>query len=467
MKTPIPLTTGLLHFIGIGGIGMSGMAEVLANLGYKVQGSDAADSYNLKRLNSKGINTFVGHNAANIKDAAAVIASSAIKPDNPELLAARAARIPVVKRPDMLAEIVRLKWSVAVAGTHGKTTTTTMVAALLDAAGLDPTVINGGIINAYGSNTRLGGGDWVVVEADESDGTFLKLRSTVAIVTNIDPEHLDYYHTAEALYAAFEQFIQNLPFYGLAVLCLDHPAVQHLLPKIIDRRVVTYGFNPQADIRADNVRLEAGVSRFDVVFSDGERWTDLALPMAGQHNVSNALAALAVARHLGADTAAIRKGMEGFSGVKRRFTQVGVAGGITVIDDYGHHPVEIAAVLKAARQLATGRVIAVVQPHRYSRVSALWADFAACVFDADTVLLAPIYEAGEQPLDGISHTTLAEAMRQHGHKDVVLTTEADLPGQLNGLARSGDYVVCLGAGSISAWAQALPDKLTTLAAKHA
>ena len=458
MKTPIPLESGLLHFIGIGGIGMSGMAEILAHLGYRVQGSDAASGANLNRLNAKGIKTFIGHKAENINGAVAIVASSAIKPDNPEIQAARALKIPIVRRPDMLAEIVRLKWSVAISGTHGKTTTTTMVAALLEAGGIDPTVINGGIVNAYGSNTRIGGGDWVVVEADESDGTFLKLRATIAIVTNIDPEHLDYYHTTEALHAAFTQFVTSVPFYGLAVLCLDHPVVQSLLPHVIDRRVVTYGFNPQADLRAMNIRQDGGNSVFDL-HTPHETIVDLTLPMVGEHNVQNALAAIAVARHLGIPTTAIRAGLAGFSGVKRRFTEVGIVGGVRIIDDYGHHPVEIAAVLKAARSVTAGKVIAVVQPHRYTRVRDLWDNFAGCMFDADTVLLTPIYEAGESPLEGITHTALADAIRSHGHKDVSLTSEADLASHIKAKAKPGDIVVCLGAGSITYWAAELAEKI--------
>ncbi len=464
----LPEKIGPIHFVGIGGIGMSGIAEVLINLGHTVQGSDAADNANVKRLRELGANVFVGHDAANLGDAAVVVVSTAIKRDNPELAAARAKRIPVVRRAEMLAELMRLKSCVAVAGTHGKTTTTSLVATLLDAAGLDPTVINGGIINAYGTNARLGAGDWMVVEADESDGTFLKLPADVAIVTNIDPEHLDHFKTFEAIKDAFLAFIENLPFYGFAVMCLDHPTVQELVGKIEDRRVFTYGENPQADIRLLDVETSGGVTRFAVLIR--ERGTgratyidDLALPMPGRHNALNATAAIAVARHFGAPVDVIRKAIGAFGGVKRRFTRTGIWNGVTVYDDYGHHPVEVAAVLKAARDATTGKVIAVVQPHRYSRLASLFDAFATCFNDADSVIVADVYPAGEAPIAGVDKTHLVAAIAAHGHRHaLVLSSPAELAPMVRELAAPGDIVVCLGAGTVTQWAYALPNELAAL-----
>ena len=464
----LPEKIGPIHFVGIGGIGMSGIAEVLINLGHTVQGSDAADNANVKRLREHGAKVFVGHDAANLGDAAVVVVSTAIKRDNPELAAARAKRIPVVRRAEMLAELMRLKSCVAVAGTHGKTTTTSLVATLLDAAGLDPTVINGGIINAYGTNARLGAGDWMVVEADESDGTFLKLPADVAIVTNIDPEHLDHFKTFEAIKDAFLAFIENLPFYGFAVMCLDHPTVQELVGKIEDRRVFTYGENPQADIRLLDVDTSAGVTRFAVLIR--ERATgratyidDLALPMPGRHNALNATAAIAVAHHFGAPVDVIRKAIGGFGGVKRRFTRTGTWNGVAVYDDYGHHPVEIAAVLKAARDATAGKVIAVVQPHRYSRLASLFDAFATCFNDADSVIVADVYPAGEAPIAGVDKTHLVAAIAAHGHRHaLVLPSPAELAPMVRELAAPGDIVVCLGAGTVTQWAYALPGELAAL-----
>lgn len=464
----LPREIGPIHFVGIGGIGMSGIAEVLVNLGYAVQGSDASDNYNLDRLRKKGAKVSVGHKAENVDGAEVVVVSTAIKRDNPELMAARERRIPVVRRAEMLAELMRLKSCVAIAGTHGKTTTTTMVATLLDAGGLDPTVINGGIINAYGSNARLGAGDWMVVEADESDGTFLKLPNDVAIVTNVDPEHLDHFKTFEAVQDAFRAFVENLPFYGFAVMCIDHPVVQTLVGKIEDRRIITYGENPQADARLLDLTPMGGGSKFKVAFRDRKTGAvheiaDLMLPMPGRHNASNATAAIAVARELGVSDDAIRKAIAGFGGVKRRFTKTGEWNGVTVIDDYGHHPVEIAAVLKAARESTNGKIIAVVQPHRYTRLQSLFEEFCTCFNDADAVVVADVYAAGETPIDGIDRDHFVVGLRAHGHREVIpLPGATELAGIVKGLAKSGDLVVCLGAGNITQWAYALPDQLKAL-----
>ncbi|MET4174338.1 UDP-N-acetylmuramate--alanine ligase [Bradyrhizobium sp. LA6.1] len=464
----LPREIGPIHFVGIGGIGMSGIAEVLVNLGYAVQGSDASDNYNLDRLRKAGAKVSVGHKAENVDGAAVVVVSTAIKRDNPELMAARERRIPVVRRAEMLAELMRLKSCVAIAGTHGKTTTTTMVATLLDAGGLDPTVINGGIINAYGSNARLGAGEWMVVEADESDGTFLKLPTDVAIVTNVDPEHLDHFKTFEAVQDAFRHFVENLPFYGFAVMCIDHPVVQSLVGKIEDRRIITYGENPQADVRLVDLTPMGGGSKFKVAFRDRKTGAvheiaDLMLPMPGRHNASNATAAIAVARELGVSDDAIRKAIAGFGGVKRRFTKTGEWNGVTVIDDYGHHPVEIAAVLKAARESTNGKIVAVVQPHRYTRLQSLFEEFCTCFNDADAVIVADVYAAGEAPIDGIDRDHFVAGLRAHGHREVIgLPAAPELAGIVKGLAKSGDLVVCLGAGNITQWAYALPGELKAL-----
>ncbi len=464
----LPQQLGPIHFIGIGGIGMSGIAEVLHNLGYQVQGSDASDNYNVKRLNEKGIRTFVGHSAENVANAEVVVVSTAIKRDNPELAIARERRLPVVHRAQMLAELMRLKSCVAVAGTHGKTTTTSLVATLLDKGGLDPTVINGGIINAYGTNARMGAGDWMVVEADESDGTFLKLPADVAIVTNIDPEHLDHFKTFDAIKDAFRSFVENLPFYGFAVMCTDHPTVQDLVGQIEDRRVITYGENPQADVRIMDIDPTGGRTKFRVLIRDRKRGTetdipDLVLPMPGQHNALNATAAIAVAYELGMEPDAIRAALASFGGVKRRFTKTGEAGGVQVFDDYGHHPVEIAAVLKAARSATSGQVIAVVQPHRYSRLNALFNEFCTCFNDADAVIVAHVYAAGEQPIEGASRDALVGGLKARGHRQVLaLEGKHALAGLVAGVAKPGDYVLCLGAGDITQWAYALPAELEKL-----
>ena len=468
----LPLSIGTIHFVGIGGIGMSGIAEVLHTLGYQVQGSDISDSANVRRLREAGIAVAVGHDAANLGAAQVVVVSTAVKPDNPEVRAARARLIPVVRRAEMLAELMRLRWSIAVGGTHGKTTTTSLIAAVLETAHLDPTVINGGIINAYASNTRLGSGEWMVVEADESDGSFLRLPAVIAVVTNIDPEHLDHWGTAEAMVAGYDQFVQNIPFYGFAVLCIDHPSVQQMIPRLSDRRVMTYGFSPQADVRADRVIPDRLGTTFEVTYTDRARnrtrkMGPFRLPMMGQHNVQNALAAVAIAIEMEIDDATLKSAFLAFKGVKRRFTKTGETGGITIIDDYGHHPVEIMAVLKAARQAGARDVVAVVQPHRYSRLESLFAEFCTCMNDAGTVIVADVYAAGESPIPGISRDALVEGLRARGHRSVVSLPSPDhLAEMVNAIAQSGDFVVCLGAGSITQWAGVLPAQLAELQAAN-
>jgi len=462
--TKLPGELGPIHFVGIGGIGMSGIAEVLMTLGYRVQGSDAKASKITDRLVDLGATFFEGQAAENLGAAAVVVVSSAIKKGNPELEEARRRKLPVVRRAEMLAELMRLRSNIAVAGTHGKTTTTTMVATLLDKGGFDPTVINGGVIHAYGSNARAGAGEWMVVEADESDGSFNRLPATIAIVTNIDPEHMEHWGSFDSLRKGFLDFVSNVPFYGLAICCTDHPEVQALVGRVTDRRIVTFGFNAQADVRATGLRFENGKAMFDIQLQneeEGSRIEGCTLPMPGDHNVSNALAAVAVARHLGMKRAEIREALAGFAGVNRRFTKVGeVLGGVTVIDDYGHHPVEIAAVLRAARQSVQGRVIAVDQPHRYTRLSHLFEDFCTCFNEADVVAIAEVYAAGEDPIPGASRDDLVAGLIAHGHRHArAILDEADLARLVREQARPGDMVVCLGAGTISAWANALPARL--------
>ncbi|WP_300376146.1 UDP-N-acetylmuramate--L-alanine ligase [Henriciella sp.] len=463
---PSPFELGPAHLVGIGGIGMSGIAEIMINLGYKVQGSDVKESANVERLREKGATVHIGHTPENVDGAGAVIISSAIKGDNIEVQAARSKGIPVVRRADMLAEIIRMKWTVACAGTHGKTTTTTMVAALLDGAGIDPTVINGGIINAYGSNAKAGTGDWIVLEADESDGTFTKLRPTIAIVTNMDPEHMEHYGSMEALRKAFDTYVGNIPFYGFGVLCTDHPEVAAMVSRVSDRRIITYGFNRQADVRAVDMRSDPDGVTFNVIVRDRvdhdvTTVDDVRLPMAGEHNVSNALASITVALELGASAEQIKRSFANFEGVKRRFTPAGEWNGIRIIDDYGHHPVEISAVLRAARAMqGQNRVIAVAQPHRYSRLHDLFEDFSQCFREADVALLAPVYAAGEDPVEGATHTELVESIKAHGHKDArTLTSLDELPDVIREIAQPGDLIVCLGAGDITAHANALAGKL--------
>ena len=463
---------GTIHFVGIGGIGMSGIAEVMHNLGYSVQGSDIAEGYVIEGLRKRGIPVMIGQRAENVANAAVVVTSTAVKRDNPEVVAALESRIPVVRRAEMLAELMRLKRTVAVAGTHGKTTTTSMIAAMLDAGGIDPTVINGGIINSYGSNARLGASEWMVVEADESDGSFLRLDGTIAVVTNIDPEHLDHYGSFEAVKDAFVEFIENVPFYGAAILCVDHPEVQGIIPKIRDRRVITYGFSAQADIRGDDVTPVSGGNRFDVFIRqrDGSsrRIEGIELPMPGRHNVQNALAAVAVAIEMGCTDDCIQRGFGGFHGVKRRFTKVGEVAGATIIDDYAHHPVEIRAVLSAAREGARGRVIAVVQPHRYTRLRDLMEDFQGAFNDADVVYAAPVYPAGEQPIEGVDSEALVAGLRARGHRDAAtIAGPGQLAEELAATLQPGDTVVCLGAGDITKWAAGLADAIAEQGAKAA
>jgi len=465
MQMKMPRNIGPVHFIGIGGIGMSGIAEALHSLGYRVQGSDQADNANVQRLRRKGIAVHIGHAPENLGDAEVVVVSSAIARNNPELVAARDLFLPIVRRAEMLAELMRFRQAIAIGGTHGKTTTTSMIATLLDAGGLDPTVINGGIINAYGTNARMGAGDWMVVEADESDGTFLKLPADVAVVTNIDPEHLDHYGSFDKVREAFRAFVENVPFYGFGVLCIDHPEVQGLAARIEDRRIVTYGANPQADVRFANVRSEGRTSVFDIDIgsrrsADMVRLAGLGLPMPGMHNVSNATAAVAVAHQLGIAGEAIRRGLAGFGGVKRRFTHTGSWNGVEFFDDYGHHPVEIRSVLAAARQACAGQVIAIVQPHRYTRLRDLFDEFAACFNDADTVLVTPVYAAGESPIEGVDSRRLAGRIRAAGHRDARFVGEPEaIAPILREIAGSGDFVVFLGAGNITQWAHSMPQEL--------
>lgn len=469
----MPPNIGPVHFIGIGGIGMSGIAEVLVTLGYTVQGSDQSENANVQRLREKGVTVHIGHHADNLGLAEVVVVSTAIRRSNPELAAARERLLPIVRRAEMLAELMRFRHAIAIGGTHGKTTTTSMVATLLDAGGLDPTVVNGGIINAYGTNARMGEGPWMVVEADESDGTFLRLPADIAVVTNIDPEHLDHYGTFDKVREAFRAFVENVPFYGFAVMCLDHPEVQALVAQIEDRRIITYGETPQADVRFENLRVEGPKSVFDVTLRDRVTGTttvirDLVLPMPGRHNVSNATAAIAVAYRIGIPAEAIKTGLAAFGGVKRRFTHTGTVGGVDVYDDYGHHPVEIRAVLAAARSSAKGRVIAIVQPHRFTRLQSLFADFAACFNDADTVILAPVYAAGEEPIEFVNSEMLVERMKLGGHRDARLVDgPEEIAPLIAKLAQPGDMVVFLGAGSITQWAYALPKELTALQGKRA
>lgn len=459
--TKLPTQLGPIHFTGIGGIGMSGIAEVLLNHGYAVQGSDLKESKITERLAALGARIFIGQAAENLDGAEVVVISSAIKPGNPEFDAARARGLPMVRRAEMLAELMRLRSNVAIAGTHGKTTTTTLVATLLDAGGIDPTVINGGIIHAYGSNARVGQGEWMVVEADESDGTFNRLPATIAIVTNIDPEHMEHWGTIENLRKGFYDFVSNIPFYGLAVCCTDHAEVQALVGRVTDRRVVTYGFNAQADVRAVGLHYLKGVAHFDIALRGEDRViAGCTLPMPGDHNVSNALAAVAVARHLGMKSDEIRAALAGFKGVNRRFTKLGEVGGVTIIDDYGHHPVEISAVLRAARQASEGRVIAVHQPHRYTRLSSLFEDFCSCFNDADVVGIAEVYAAGEAPIAGASRDDLVAGLTRHGHRNAhAVDSEDALEALVRAEAKAGDIVVCLGAGTISAWAHGLVGRL--------
>ena len=467
----MPKDIGPLHFIGIGGIGMSGIAEILDTLGYKVQGSDQAEGANVKRLRDKGMKIYIGHEPSNITEGlAAIVISSAIKQNNPELQAARDLGIPVIRRAEMLAELMRMKWAIAIGGTHGKTTTTSMVGQMLETAGLDPTVINGGIVNAYGTNVRLGQSDLMVVEADESDGTFTRLPASVAVVTNMDEEHMDHYGSFEAVKDAYRTFIHNLPFYGYAVLCIDHPEVQALVPSVKDRKIITYGFNPQADLQVSNVTSNADGSTFDVNLPDGSDLKDVHLPMLGRHNVQNALVALAIAYEMGVEAPLLKKGLNSFTGVKRRFTKTGETHGVTIIDDYAHHPIEIETVLKTARTAVAendAKVIAVMQPHRYTRLDDLFEDFCKCFNEADTVIITDVYEAGEEPIENRNKQSLVDGIKSHGHRNVhALPAREDLPRLLAKHTNAGDYVVLMGAGDITSWAYELPEQLESELAKE-
>jgi len=462
---------GTIHFVGIGGIGMSGIAEVMGNLGYTVQGSDIAEGPSVERLRARGITVHIGHAPENVEGVAVVVTSTAVRRTNPEVVAALENRIPVVRRAEMLAELMRLKSTVAVAGTHGKTTTTSMIAALLDKGDVDPTVINGGIIEQYGSNARLGDSDWMVVEADESDGSFLRLDGTLAVVTNIDPEHLDHYGDFDGVKKAFLEFIQNVPFYGAAILCVDHPEVQAVIGEVRDRKVVTYGFSLQADICGVNIRPSSGGNTFDVMVrqrgEEDRRIEGVHLPMPGRHNVQNSLAAIAVAIEMGCSDDVIREGFGGFGGVRRRFTKVGAVdldgGSVGVIDDYAHHPVEIRAVLSAAREAVAdneGRVIAVAQPHRYSRLNDLMEDFQTCFNEADIVYITPVYEAGEAPMPGVDSTALVDGLKSRGHRSAQTIEDREaLAAALAAEITAGDIIVCLGAGDITRWAAGLADAI--------
>ncbi len=457
----LPFDIGLIHFVGIGGIGMSGLAEILHNLGYKVQGSDLKSSSNTQRLNALGIKTFVGHHAENINDVSAVVVSSAIPKNNPEIHQAEANRLPILRRASMLAELMRMKWSIAIAGTHGKTTTTSLVGAMLEEANLDPTVINGGIINAYNSNTKLGQGDWLVAEADESDGTFTKLPSVIACVTNIDPEHMDHYASFEDTKLAYKKFLQNVPFYGMAIMCLDHPIVQSMIPDLPAKKVITYGFSPQSDYRATYLRYNDKGIYFDLKLKNGTLLHDVFLPMMGDHNVQNSLIACAIADQLEIAPEIMVKALEKFVGVKRRFTHVATVNGITIIDDYGHHPVEINAVLNAARRAKpNSKIVAVMQPHRYTRLRDLFDEFCTCFNDADSVIITDIYAAGETPINGLDQDHFVHSIQVAGHKDVqALSDWSTLPALLKDKVGEGDQVICFGAGDITKLAYDLPQMM--------
>lgn len=469
-----------IHFIGIGGIGMSGIAEILANLGYTVTGSDVSSNANVLRLQALGIKIHIGHAPENIQGAQVVVISTAVKADNPEVIAARSLKIPIIRRAEMLAELMRLKLSVAISGTHGKTTTTSLTAALFDEAGLDPTVVNGGIINSYGTNARLGKGDWIVVEADESDGSFLKLPATIAVVTNIDPEHMDFYPDFEAIKNAFRTFIERLPFYGLGILAIDHPVVRELSATITDRRLLTYGFSEDANVRAINLRETMDGITFDVELVGNSAFTsqslakypqnilprkieNVFLPMMGRHNVQNALSVIAIAQELGVSDVCVKRALENFKGVKRRFTKTGIVDGITIIDDYAHHPVEIKTVLAAARQACQGKVVAVMQPHRYSRLHYLFDDFATSFEQANEIFVTPVYAAGETAIEGACAESLVAAIQATGKEHVYYLSDSDdLAKVIAPLVTEGDMVLCLGAGTVTHWAAALPQQLEIL-----
>ena len=471
MHMPEPDKVGLFHVVGIGGIGMSAIAEVMHTRGFHVQGSDLKDGANLARLRAKGISCLIGHDPANIDGASYLVISSAVKPGNPEFEAARERGIPIIRRAEMLAELMRPCATVSITGTHGKTTTTSLVADVFKAAKLDPTVITGGIINAWGSNARIGKGKWMVVEADESDGTFLKLPTQIGVITNIDPEHMDYWPSLDALHLAFSQFIEAIPFYGLAVACIDHPVVRELLAKLggaaNGRRTVTYGVARDADIRLINLRPDHNSIIFDADIGPGvkggaRKLEDLTLPVLGHYNALNALGALAASIEAGISDELIRSAFASFSGVKRRFSRAGDWQGVAIYDDYAHHPVEIAAVLRAARMAGNGRILAVLEPHRYTRLQSLFNEFSACLDDADIVVVTPVYSAGEAPIPGIDRDELAASLRRHGHPQVMtVDDEQGLVETIASIAKSGDLVVGLGAGTITDWINALPSRLAS------
>ncbi len=456
---------GLLHFIGIGGIGMSGIAEVLVNLGYKVSGSDLVENQNVSRLKNLGVNIFIGHKKNNVDEAAMVVVSSAINSNNEEILEAKRRRLPIVKRAEMLAELMRFKKSISVAGTHGKTTTTSLMAAILETADLDPTVINGGIINSYKSNAKIGSSDWMVVEADESDGSFIKLPTTNIIITNIDAEHLDYYGNFRALKEAFKQCINNIPFYGMAIVCLDNPTIQSILSEIEDKRIITYGISPQADYRAQNIRSKDGRTFFTLeispkVYSPTKNIDGLISNIPGIHNVQNVLAVCAMAIEMGIKTEVVKKALENFEGVNRRFSFLSSYRGIKIYDDYGHHPVEIRATLSAAREVSKNKVVAIVQPHRYSRLKMLFADFTTAFNDADTVFVTNIYSAGEKEDKELTKEHLISALIAAGHKDVRKYEDLEqLKFFLEKKLNEGDIVIFLGAGDITQYARKFSDLL--------
>lgn len=466
----IPFNLGTLHFVGIGGSGMSCIAELMHNLGYKVQGSDISVSQNIVRLRDMGIRIEIGHCAENISGAGVVVVSSAIHENNPEIMEARHCRIPVVRRSEMLAELMRLKWSIAVGGTHGKTTTTSMIGAVMQVAGLDPTVANGGIINSYGTSAHLGDGKWLVAEADESDGSFIKLPATAVVVTNMDPEHLDYYGSYEKMKDAFLSFVQNIPFYGFACLCSDHPEIQKLISKVTDRLIITYGFNQQAQICAQNIEMKPGLITFDVQVAAEISPTKedyyikkITLPVYGKHNIQNAMAAIGVGLQLGVNEENIKTALSNFKGVQRRFTKRGSVNNIDIIDDYAHHPVEIMATIKAARDVVKNNVIVVFQPHRYSRVQSLFEMFCTAFNDADYVIVTDVYSAGENEIEGVNKHNIAEGLRTHGHRHVIeLDSPENLPQTIINIANPNDIVLCLGAGTISSWAKKLPEQLSKL-----
>ncbi len=438
-----------IHFVGIGGSGMSGIAELLLNLGYRISGSDLRRSDTTERLERLGAAVRVGHSAGNVPaDGHVVVISSAVRSDNPEVLEAHRRKIPVVPRAEMLAELMRMKYGIAIAGTHGKTTTTSMVATVLASAGWDPTAVVGGKLNSLGSNAKLGQGEFLVAEADESDGSFLRLSPTVAVVTNIDPEHLDYYSGIGQIKETFLHFINKIPFYGFAVLCIDHPNVQELLPAVEKTRV-TYGFSRHADYRAEDV-ISSGMTNRFTIFARGERLGEVSMLAPGRHNVSNALAAATVALELGIPFDRVREGLADYGGVVRRFQVKGETGGIVVVDDYGHHPAEIRATLAAAREVWAGRRIVVgFQPHRYSRTQALFREFLSAFHDADVLLVFDVYPAGEEPIEGATGERLCEAIREHGHKDAHYGGKATEAGDaVRSFLRPGDIFLTMGAGDV-------------------